>query len=42
VLQDKDGKVGVSSTFMPETNKNVEGLKIGDYIKIKGVIKVRS
>jgi len=39
VLMDKDEKVGVSSTFMPETNKNVEGLKIGDYIKIKGVIR---
>lgn len=39
VLKDKDEKVGVSCTFMPETNKNVEGLKIGDYIKIKGVIR---
>ena len=39
VLKDKDEKVGVSSTFMSETNKNVEGLKIGDYIKIKGVIR---
>ncbi len=39
VLKEKDEKVGVSSTFMPETNKNVEGLKIGDYIKIKGVIR---
>ncbi len=39
VLKDKDEKVGVSCTFMPETNKNVKGLKIGDYIKIKGVIR---
>jgi len=39
VLKDKDEKVGVSSTFMPETNANVQGLQIGDYIKIKGVIR---
>ena len=39
VLKDKEEKVGVSSTFMPETNANVQGLQIGEYIKIKGVIR---
>lgn len=32
-------KLGVSCTFTTETNSQVSGVKIGDQIKIKGVIR---
>lgn len=32
-------KLGVSCTFTAETNNQVSGVKIGDQIKIKGVIR---
>lgn len=38
LLQEEDGKMGVSCTFMAETNKNLEGIKVGDRVKVKGAI----
>ena len=39
LLKETNGLAGVSCTFMRETNKNVEKLKPGDLVTIKGVIR---
>lgn len=39
LLKRKDEKVGVSCTFMKNTNKNANKLKVGDKVTIKGVIR---
>jgi len=39
LLKNQSDKMGVSCTFTIETNEQVEKLKIGDSIKIKGVIR---
>lgn len=39
VLKDEGAAIGVSCTFMESTNKNAEKLKIGDQVKIKGVLR---
>jgi len=39
LLKKKDEKVGVSCTFMQNTNENANKLKIGDKVTIKGVIR---
>lgn len=39
LLKTSESKAGVSCTFMATTNANAEKLKIGDQIKIKGVIR---
>ena len=39
LLKEENTKVGVSVTFMPHTNKNVNGIKIGDIVSIKGVVR---
>lgn len=39
VLKNPSEKMGVSCTFTIETNKQVVNLKIGDTVKIKGVIR---
>jgi len=39
VLKNASDKMGVSCTFTVETNKQVENLKIGTPVKIKGVIR---
>lgn len=38
LLKEEGRNVGVSCTFMAETNKNTEGLKEGDMVKVKGAI----
>ncbi len=38
LLKQEDAKVGVSCTFTAETNKNVDGIKEGDIVKVKGAI----
>ncbi len=38
VLKDEEAKAGVSATFTPKTSPGVSGIKIGDRIKVKGVI----
>lgn len=38
VLKDSGAKAGVSATFTQKTNPNVESVKIGDIIKVKGAI----
>lgn len=38
VLKAEGDKVGVSASFTKETNANTASLKVGDIIKIKGVI----
>ncbi len=39
VLKDENQPVGVSCTFMMNTNKNAENLKVGQKVKIKGVLR---
>ena len=39
ILKDDGAAIGVSCTFMESTNKNAEKLKIGDQVKIKGVLR---
>jgi hypothetical protein len=39
LLKDPTDKAGVSCTFTLETNKNVEKLKVGQTISVKGVIR---
>jgi hypothetical protein len=39
LLKNAGEKMGVSSTFLMDTNYQVENLSIGDNIKIKGVIR---
>lgn len=39
VLKDEGAAIGVSCTFMESTNKNAEKLKIGNRVKIKGVLR---
>lgn len=39
VLKSDSDKAGVSCTFTKETNQNVSNLKIGESVKIKGVIR---
>jgi len=40
VLLKKEGaNLGVSCTFMLETNENANLLKVGDFVRIKGVIR---
>ena len=39
LLKNPSEKMGVSCTFTSKTNNQIEGLKIGDKIKIKGVIR---
>lgn len=39
LLKEENSKVGVSVTFMPHTNKNVNDIKIGDIVSIKGVVR---
>jgi len=39
ILKDEGAAIGVSCTFMESTNKNAEKLKIGDQVKIKGVLR---
>ncbi len=39
LLKDTADKAGVSCTFTSETNVNAKGLKIGDQVTIKGVIR---
>ena len=39
ILKSYGDKIGVSSTFTEETNISVERVKIGDRVKIKGVIR---
>jgi len=39
ILKDEGAAIGVSRTFMESTNKNAEKLKIGDQVKIKGVLR---
>ena len=38
VLKDEGAKVGVSATFTQKTSPNVESVKAGDIIKVKGAI----
>lgn len=39
LLREPDHNAGVSCTFMQETNKHVDKMKIGDKVVIKGVIR---
>jgi len=39
LLKDEGANIGVSCTFMLETNENANLLKIGDFVRIKGVIR---
>lgn len=39
LLKNGQDKAGVSATFTPETNENLEGIMIGQTITIKGVIR---
>lgn len=39
LLKKVSDKAGVSATFTKETNKSTEGVKIGDQITVKGVIR---
>ena len=39
LLKEENTKVGVNVTFMHHTNKNVNGIKIGDIVSIKGVVR---
>jgi hypothetical protein len=39
VLKDDNQPVGVSCTFMKNTNKNAENLQKGENVKIKGVLR---
>ncbi len=39
ILKDEGAVIGVSCTFMQSTNKNAEKLKVGDEVKIKGVLR---
>ena len=36
----KTSNSGVSCTFMVETNKNANNLKVGDKVKIKGIVRI--
>lgn len=38
-LKDRNGKAGVSCTFIAETNAHASKLKIGESVTIKGVIR---
>lgn len=38
VLKDEGAKAGVSATFTQQTSSNVESVKAGDIIKVKGAI----
>jgi len=40
LLKNQDAEAGVKCTFMKETNKNAEKLKIGDIVTIKGVYRI--
>jgi len=39
ILKDEGAAIGVSCTFMESTNKNAKKLKVGDVVKIKGVLR---
>ena len=39
ILKNEGAAIGVSCTFMESTNQNAEKLKIGDQVKIKGVLR---
>jgi len=39
LLKNPSDKMGVSCTFIIETNEQIENLKIGDAVNIKGVIR---
>jgi DNA polymerase II small subunit/DNA polymerase delta subunit B len=39
LLKGNSDKAGVSATFTPETNKNLEDVKPGQIITVKGVIR---
>lgn len=39
LLKSNGDKAGVSATFTAETNASAEALKVGEFVKIKGVIR---
>lgn len=39
LLKEKNDKAGVSCTFMENTNENLDAIKPGDRIRVKGVIR---
>ncbi len=39
LLKSKEDKVGVSCTFVSETEKSVENIQIGQFVTIKGIIR---
>ncbi len=39
ILKEEGAAIGVSCTFMESTNKNAKKLKVGDQVKIKGILR---
>ena len=39
LLKSSQDKAGVSATFTPETNENLDGIQVGQIITVKGVIR---
>ena len=39
LLKSGQDKAGVSATFTPETNGNLDGIQVGQTITVKGVIR---